>query len=100
MLIVAGEIRMKPGTRDRFLAAVGPLVAATIEEAGCHTYAFTPDPTDADLIRLYELWDGEPSLAAHFESAHIAAWQEVRATLPIVSSSLHKYIVTDSVPLG
>ena len=54
---------MQSGTRDQFLAAVAPLVAATLLEDGCHTYAFTPDPDDADLIRLYELWDDEASLA-------------------------------------
>lgn len=100
MLIVAGEIRMQAGTRDQFLTAVAPLVAATLLEDGCHTYAFTPDPDDADLIRLYELWDGEESLAAHLASAHIAEWATTSAALPIVSADLMKYTVTDAAPLG
>jgi quinol monooxygenase YgiN len=100
MLIVAGEIRMQSGTRDQFLAAVGSLVAATLLEHGCQTYAFTPDPDDADLIRLYELWDDEESLTAHLGSPHIAAWQSTSAELPILSADLFKYTVTDAVPLG
>jgi quinol monooxygenase YgiN len=100
MLIVAGEIRMQADTRGQFFAAVGPVVAATLLEDGCHTYAFTPDPDDADLIRLYELWDDEASLAAHLGSPHIAAWQTTSAGLPIASADLMKYTVTDAVPLG
>jgi quinol monooxygenase YgiN len=100
MLIVAGEIRMQAGTRDQFFAAVGPLVAATLLENGCHTYAFTPDPDDPDLVRLYELLDDEASLAAHLGSPHIEAWRATRAGLPVASADLVQYTVTDAVPLG
>lgn len=100
MLIVAGEIRMQADTRDQFLAAVGPLVAATLLEPGCHAYAFTPDPDDADLIRLYELWDDEESLGGHMRSPHIAEWRATSAGLPILSADLTKYTVTDAVPLA
>jgi quinol monooxygenase YgiN len=100
MLIVAGEIRMQSGTRDQFLTAVKPLVAATLLEDGCHTYAFSPDPDDDDLIRLYELWDDEASLAAHLASEHIAEWRTTSASLPILSADIVKYTVTEGVPLG
>lgn len=100
MLIVAGEIRMQAGTREQFLSAVGSLVAKTLLEDGCHTYAFTPDPDDADLVRLYELWDGEAALAGHLSSSHIADWRRTSAALPILSADLTKYTVTDATPLG
>lgn len=101
MLIVAGEIiTTSEDGRSRFLAAVAPVVTATLREAGCQTYAFTPDPTDACLIRLYELWDQESSLEAHLASSHIAEWQTVQASLPIVGRSIHKYTISDVAPLG
>jgi quinol monooxygenase YgiN len=100
MLIVAGEIRMQSGTRDQFLEAVRPMVAASILEEGCRTYAFTPDPDDDDLIRLYELWDDEDAIAGHVASDHMAAWVEARAALPILSVDIMKYTVTEGVPLG
>lgn len=100
MLIVAGEIRVRSGGRDRVLAAVRPLVAATLLEDGCHTYAFTPDPDDDDLIRLYERWDDEAALAAHLASEHIAEWRTTSASLPILSADITKYTVSEGVPLG
>jgi quinol monooxygenase YgiN len=100
MLIIAGEFRMQPGTRDRFLEAVAPMVAATREEPGCQAYAFTPDPDAGDLIRLWELWDDEDALAGHFASAHMAAWRKRSADLPVTSREINKYTVSDVSPLG
>ena len=100
MLIIAGEIRMQPGTRDQFFEAVAPMVAATLGEPGCRTYAFTPDPDDADLVRLYELWDDEESLAGHMASPHMAEWRQRSATLPVTGRDLHKYTIADAQPLG
>ncbi len=99
MLIIAGEIRMEPGTRDQFFEAVAPMVAATLEEPGCRTYAFTPDPTDGDLVRLYELWTDDESLQGHFESQHMAEWRARSAALPVADRNLHKYTISDSIPL-
>lgn len=100
MLIVAGEFRMQPGTRDLFFEAVVPMVAATLEEPGCRAYAFTPDPDDADLIRLWELWDDEHALAGHFASTHMTDWRARSADLPITSRVVDKYTVSDVARLA
>lgn len=100
MIIVAGEIRMQPGTRDRFFDAVAPMVAATRRESGCRTYAFTPDPDDADLIRLFELWDDAATLDDHFASAHMAEWRERGRDLPVLERTITKYSITDATALG
>jgi quinol monooxygenase YgiN len=101
MLIVAGEIvTTSEEGRSRYLAAVAPVVTQTLREAGCQTYAFSPDPTDSCLIRLYELWDHEASLAAHLASPHVAEWRTVQDSLPIISRSIHKYTISDVTPLG
>ena len=100
MVIVAGSLRMQPGSRARFFEKVAPMVAATLEEPGCRVYAFTPDPDDPDLIRLYELWDHQEALEQHFASEHMAAWKERAASLPIMSSDIMCYTVTAARPLG
>jgi quinol monooxygenase YgiN len=95
MLIIAGEISMQPGTRQQFFDAVAPLVAATLQEAGCRSYAFTPDPDEHDLIRLYELWDDEEALAGHMASSHMADWRRRSAALPMASRDLKCYTISD-----
>lgn len=99
MLIIAGDIRMEPRTREMFMDAVAPMVAATVQEPGCRAYAFTLDPTDDTLIRLWELWDDEASLAGHFASPHMAEWQQRSRDLPVVGRDITKYTVADATPL-
>lgn len=94
MLIVAGTIIAESGERDAFLAAVQPMVSATLEEPGCQEYAFSPDPNDDNRIMLFELWDDQDALDGHFASAHMAAWREVQGTLKIASADIKKYIIS------
>lgn len=96
---MAGEIRIQPGSRDEFFEAVAPMVTATLQEEGCRAYAFTPDPNDERLIRLYELWDDEPALAAHRTSSHMAEWRRRSAELPITGRDLHLFTIADVRPL-
>jgi quinol monooxygenase YgiN len=100
MLIVAGTITAEPGGRDAFLAAVQPMVSATLTESGCREYTFSADPNDETRIMLYELWDDQTSLDAHFASEHMAAWQETRKGLPVVSAEIKKYNIASVEALG
>ena len=99
MLIVAGEIRTPE--RDKYLAAVKSTVAATLaNDVGCQAYAFTPDPDDPTLVRLFEIWDDADCLRNHAQSAHMATWQAVKATLNVTDATLTKYEISASSPLG
>ncbi|MDH3681957.1 MAG: antibiotic biosynthesis monooxygenase [Acidimicrobiia bacterium] len=99
MLIIAGTISVDPDHRSRFLDEVAPMVAASRAEDGCQAYVFSADPTDTDLIRLYELWDSEDALAAHFASDHMAEWRERSAKLPVTARDIAKYTVSTVSPL-
>lgn len=99
MLIVAGSITMNDGGRDAFLAAVAPMVEATLQEDGCREYAFTPDPNDANRILLYELWDDQEALDGHFASDHMAQWQQDSSELDIAGADIKKYLISDVGPV-
>ncbi len=99
MLIVAGSIITEDDGRDVFLAAVAPMVTATLAEPGCREYAFTPDPNDPNRILLYELWDDQDALDAHFASAHMAQWQHDRKGLSVVGSDIKKYTISAVGPV-
>ena len=49
---------------------------------------------------LYELWDGQASLDAHFASDHMAAWQETRKGLAPSGSNINKYLIDSVESLG
>ncbi len=56
-----------PSTRAELLERTAPIQQATRDdEPGCIVYCFAADPCQDDLIQVYELWESEESLAAHF----------------------------------
>lgn len=95
MLIVAGTFRIEPDHRDEMLTAVAPMVASTRAEPGCRAYVFSPSVDDPAIVHLYELWDDQTALDAHFASAHMAAWREASAGLPILERDIAKYVISE-----
>ena len=75
MIVVAGEIEIEPGAADGVVEDVRAMVTETRKESGCTTYSFSLDMTDPSIVRIYECWEDEPSLAAHMKTAHMAAFQ-------------------------
>jgi quinol monooxygenase YgiN len=99
MLIIAGSLTIDSDGRDEFLAAAAPMVAATLTESGCQEYVFSPDPDDANRVLLFELWDDQEALEAHFASAHMTEFQGALAGIPIVGRDIKKYTISDVGPV-
>jgi quinol monooxygenase YgiN len=100
MLIIAGSITTEDeGARDAFFAAVKPMVAATHTEPGCQEYAFSPDPDNSTRIMLFELWDDQAALDAHFATPHMAEFQAKMAGIAVAGMEIKKYTISDVGPV-
>lgn len=99
MLIIAGSITTEDGHREKFLSAVRPMVAATHTEPGCREYVFSPDPDDANRILLFEMWDDQDALEAHFATEHMASFQQSLASIAIAGMDVKKYTIADVGPV-
>ena len=56
-----------PSIRHELIERTAPIQQATRDdEPGCLVYCFAADPCQDDLIQVYELWESEEALAAHF----------------------------------
>lgn len=69
MIIVAGTIDLAdPASREDAISGSLQFQEATRrEEPGCLAYCFAADPLVEGRIQVYELWQDEAALAAHFE---------------------------------
>jgi quinol monooxygenase YgiN len=76
MLIIEGWLKLGTGEFDKVADAARTMVAETVKETGCLTYAFSRDINDPDLIRIAERWETAEALAAHGQSAHMAAFNK------------------------
>lgn len=98
MVVIKGEVRMKPDGRETALAHLPALLAATRAEPGCGAYLFLPDPDDPHLVHVFEEWADDAALEAHMGSAHIAEFMTATAGA-VEGASFTRYDVTGSRPL-
>ncbi len=101
MIIVAGFLDFANGAaRDAVLAESAPLQQATRdEEAGCEAYCLSADPTCETSVQVYELWQDEASLAAHFEHPYFHAMRAVFRRFPRTGGEVKKYRCDLSEPV-
>jgi quinol monooxygenase YgiN len=93
MIIIAARIEF--GTKDQRDAACeasAPLQQATRDdEPGCEAYCFAADPCDDTIMQVYELWNGEASLAAHFEHENYFNLRALLGEMGIIGADDNKY---------
>ena len=93
MVIIAGTIDLAdPARRDEAMEKARPLQQATRDnEPGCQAYVFSPDPCVAGRIVVYELWDDEASLAAHFKHENYLNMRTALGEIGLAGADNNKY---------
>lgn len=99
MLIVAGEIEIDPDRREEAIDAAREMMEATRREAGCLAYTFSADLADPGRFRIFEEWESQAALDAHFATPHMAAFQGRVAGLGVRGMRIRKYEVASVGPL-
>jgi len=100
MLIVAGEVKLADVAEvEKARDAVVAMVAATNEEAGCIVYSFAQDLSDPTVIRIFEKWESQEALTAHFTSPHMATFMEAMASAKIESMETKLYDAENERPV-
>lgn len=91
MLIIAGWLKLATGEFDKVADAARTMVAETGKEPGCLAYAFARDINDPDLIHIAERWETPEALAAHGQSAHMAAFNQAMGAVVREGAELWLY---------
>jgi quinol monooxygenase YgiN len=86
--------------RDRAVDLCAPIQYKTrVEEPGCQSYCFAADPCVPTRIQVYELWDDEPTLVAHFKHPNYAAMVEALRSVGIVGTANQMYLIAAHEPV-
>jgi len=102
VIIVSGTLHFADrAARDGAVAASHELQRATRDtEPGCTAYVFTADPLADTAVHVYEEWDDEASLAAHFAHPNYTNMRGVLRAFPRgAASSVRKLLVTRTEPV-
>ncbi len=99
MILISATARIKADKREEVLAAAANMRQASLAEPGCRQYRFGFALDDSDVILVFEEWDDQAALDAHFRTPHMveftAALGEVLAGAPEIT----RHEVTSSAPL-
>ena len=101
LIAVEAAIRVAdPSRRDEIVASSVAIQRATRDdEPGCLVYSFAADPCEPDLIQVYELWQDEASLAAHFDHPNYTAMREMLNAAGLASAVSRKFLVAAAAPV-
>ena len=99
MLIVAVEAVVEDGAIEEVRDALRTMETETRKEAGCLAYAFSRDISDPNVVRIFERWESTEALAAHFQSPHMATFNQVLGKLQPKSLDIKAYEIDKEVPL-
>lgn len=101
MIIVSATLDFATeADRDRAVTLTTSVQLATrTDEAGCHAYCFAADPAVPTRIQVYELWEDEGSLVAHFKHANYEAMKDALGGVGIVGTENQMYQIGRHEPV-
>ena len=100
MLVIAGTIRIDPAKQAEATPAAIEVMKATRAEAGNISYTFSSDLDEEGVIHVFEEWESEEALLAHFKTPHMATFQKAMGGFGIKGMNVQKYQVDSVGPLG
>lgn len=99
MLIVLAEATLGEGALEAGREALTAMVTASNEEEGCLGYDYAVSVTDPNKLMIVEKWVDDAALAFHFQTPHMAAFQQALQGLDVKITQLAKYQADDGSPL-
>ena len=98
VIIVAGHFVVDPDQREQFLDSRAEMIRASRLEAGCISYAFSPDPLDASRVLLFERWESKAALAGHLAGLRQRPPQQ--DGVEVQESEVQQYEISAIGPVG
>jgi quinol monooxygenase YgiN len=91
MIIVMGHAKFAAGEIERLDAAIQAQIIATNAEDGCDYYCFARDVTNPDRMVVSERWRDQVAIDAHFQTPHMAAFNEELGKAQLLELSIKSY---------
>lgn len=100
MLVIAGTISLDPEKRDAAIKAAVEMMEATRQEPGCISYTFSADLSEPGDFRIFEEWESQDALDAHFKAPHMAKFQGEMGAFGVRGMKVQRYEIASVGPLG
>lgn len=91
MIIIAGTVDVDPERREEALVAASPHMTKTRAQKGCIDYVWSADPLVPGRIYVFERWEDQASLQAHFDGEHYINMRNTIAAHGLTGADVLKY---------
>lgn len=71
-ILISAQIDLDPAKRDAALKAAQPWIDGALSQDGCLHYDWSADLTNPSRVNVFEEWESEDALAAHFAGPQYA----------------------------
>ncbi|MDH3498944.1 MAG: antibiotic biosynthesis monooxygenase [Acidimicrobiia bacterium] len=96
MIVVAGTITFDPADHEGVRRAVMDVAGETRKEAGNLSYEFFADLSGPGRMLVFEEWESDDALQAHFGAPHMLAYRAALENFDMRSRSIKRYVVTET----
>lgn len=92
-LIVSGRVSIRPDRKEQAVAAALVMVEASRNEPGCKEFRVFADLADPYTLCIFEVWDNVESMTRHFQTPHMAVFQEQLKKVAIGEPDIKRYVI-------
>lgn len=99
MIVIVGHARVEADRLGEALVAAREMAALSRRENGCVDYRFAIDIEDSSVFRIFERWESQEALDAHFTTPHFADFSALIVDVVDDDAEFVRYEVADAGPL-
>ena len=99
MLVIAGTIEIDPSKLEDAKVAAIEMMAETHKESGNLAYVFSSDYENDGIVHVFEQWESQEALDAHFKAPHMAKFQQAMGGFGVKGMAVQKYQISSVGPL-
>ncbi|WFL77684.1 putative quinol monooxygenase [Altererythrobacter arenosus] len=98
-ILISAQIDLDPAQRDEALRSAQKWIDAALAENGCIHYDWSADLNNPTRINVFEEWESEEALAAHFEDPAYTGMRDHIGQFGLTGAVSKKYRVDAEAPV-
>ncbi|MFP6817123.1 MAG: putative quinol monooxygenase [Pseudomonadales bacterium] len=95
MIVINAAMQSNADNIEAMKEAIAKMETASLAEEGCRDYCFSQELSNPTKMRITERWETMEALAAHFQTPHMAEFQQAMAANPPEGMELFCYEATE-----
>jgi len=98
-IVIAAQIDLDPAQRADALTSSKVHIDAALAQEGCNHYEWSADGNDPARVNVFEEWDSEEALAAHFAGPAYAGMRDHIGQFGMTGAASKKYRIDAEGPV-